>query len=135
MPQNQRNGACSRGSRDPEAESNCSLNGVCSGGSRVPEAESSCSESQRNGACSRGSRDPEAVSGCSIPQRNGASHQRGHTHELPCAAVGARSFAVEVGDTLTTLDRNQEVLIGIPEVWNVDCEVWRGSEREVGGRW
>ena len=47
--------------------------------------------------------------------------------------MAARSFAVEVGDTLTTSDRNREVLIGIPEVRNVDREVSRGSGREVVG--
>ena len=69
MPEKQRNGACSRGSRDPEAVADFSVNGACCGGSRDPETGSSCSELQRNGACSRACRDPEAEPSC---QRKGA---------------------------------------------------------------
>ena len=67
MPEKQRNGACSRGSRDPEAAADFSENGACCGGS--PETGSSCSGLRRNGACSRGCRDPEAEPSC---QRKGA---------------------------------------------------------------
>ena len=52
MPINQRNGARFK-SRDPE-ESN-QRNGACPRGGRNPDAELGCSEHQQNGVCARGS--------------------------------------------------------------------------------
>ena len=64
MPTNQRNGARSK-SRDPEDANQ--RNGACPRGGRDPDAELGCLDLQQNGVCARGSHDPEAVSEHSMP--------------------------------------------------------------------
>ena len=153
MPEKQRNGACSRGSRDPEAGADFSENGACCGGS--PETGSSCSGLRRNGACSRGCRDPEAEPSC---QRKGACSEGCRDPEavsrrlvaptqgvatLQAVGVGGPSSGdqrtsvpsdARCGLSATADSGNREVAICILEVRNADGEVLSGSERVGGDR-